>query len=228
MKASSLEIYTNEVLDEQYYEAFHRHGVLIYQGSTLEPMPHRVHDIPLFTYAGNLGVNRHKPIIEIAKALQSISSDYYLDVYGRTPNDEIKEELESEKGIRYKGMVSYDEVLKVTENSDYMIHAESSDPFWIRDLNAAFSTKISDILKAGKCMILYSDKSFACSKFVARNDCACLITNKDQLVGKIKELVGTHELQAKYRENALKAADKYLDSKKNSVAFVEAITKLVK
>lgn len=228
MKASSLEIYTNEVLDEQYYEAFHRHGVLIYQGSTLEPMPHKAHDIPLFTYAGNLGVNRHKPLIELAQALQTISSDYFLDVYGKTPNDDIKKELESGKGIRYKGMVPYDEVLRVTEDSDYMIHAESSDPFWIRDLNAAFSTKISDILKAGKCLILYSDKSFACSKFVESNDCGCLITNKAQLVEKIKGLIENPELQAKYRENALIAAEKYLDSKKNSADFIEAISKFVK
>ena len=228
MKKSSLEIYTNELLDEQYYKAFKRHGVLIYQGSTLVAMPHVKNTPPKFTYAGNLGVNRHVPLIEVAQALQQVSTDLYLDVYGRTPNEEIKAQLEREPGIRYHGIVPYDEVIRITEESDFMVHAESSDPFWIRDLNAAFSTKISDILKAGKCLILYADASFACSKYVERNDCGCLITSQELLETKIRGLINNPGLQDKYCENAIRTAERDLDSKKNSEKFMRAISSLLK
>lgn len=228
MKQSSLEIYTNELLDEQYYKVFHRHGVLVYQGSTLDVMPCINNKPPRFTYAGNLGVNRHVPLIEVAQALQRLSPDYYLDVYGKTPNDVIKSQLEKEPGIRYHGIVPYSEVIRITEESDFMVHAESSDPFWIRDLNAAFSTKISDILKAGKCLILYADASFACSKFVERNDCGCLITKRELLEAKIKELVSSQELQEKYCKNAIQTAERDLDSKKNSEKFLRTIASIIR
>lgn len=227
MSRSSLEIYTNELLDEQYFGAFHRHGKLIYQGSTLEKMPVVSHKPPIFTYAGNLGVNRHEPLIEIARALQRISSDFHLNVYGKTPNETIQQLLENEKGIRYHGVVSYEEVLRITKESDFMVHAESSDPFWVRDLNAAFSTKLSDILKAGKCLILYSAESFACSKYVERNQCGCLITKAELLEEKIKELLANPNLQERYKKNAITAAERDLDSEKNSALFVETISDLV-
>lgn len=227
MNRSSKEMYTNEVLDAQYYKAFGRHGEVIYQGSSLIQIKHDSNIPPIFSYAGNLGISRHKALIEVAEALQKISSDFYLDVYGRAPSEDIVKQLNITRGIRYHGLIPYEKVLEVMAESDFMIHAESFDPFWIKDLNAAFSTKISDILKTGKCLILYADENFACARYVIKNNCGCVISRPDQLVTKLQELISNPGLQKEYQENAVMCANRDMDSKKNAQRFQQIIYDIV-
>ena len=227
MKNSAKEIYTNSVLDAQYYKAFGRHGVVIYQGSSLEEMPEVHNTPPVISYAGNLGINRHSALIELAEALVSVNPEATLDVYGRAPSDEVRVALESAKGLKYHGVVPYSKVLDVMRESDYMVHVESADPFWIKDLCAAFSTKISDILSAGKCLILYASPSLACSRFIMDNRCGFLIQTKDQLVPRLKELLDSPNLQQELRSNALKTAKVHLDSSKNAEMFLQVINEAV-
>ena len=227
MKNSAKEIYTNSVLDAQYYKAFGRHGMVIYQGSSLKEMPEVHNTTPVISYAGNLGINRHSALIELAEALVSVNPEATLDVYGRAPSEEVRKALESAKGLKYHGMVPYSKVLDVMRESDYMVHVESAEPFWVKDLCAAFSTKISDILSAGKCLILYASPSLACSRFVEENRCGFLIKTKDQLIPGLRGLFDDASLQQEYRANALMTAQKYLDSSKNASLFLNVIKEVV-
>lgn len=224
MQVSVKEIYNNELLDEQYYEKFGRHGEVIYQSSTLSRMIHNPHNPPVFSYAGNLGINRHKALIELADALQEIASDYYLDVYGRAPSEEVVAQFAQTRGIRFHGLIPYENVLKIMENSDFMIHAESFDPFWVKDLNAAFSTKISDILKAGKCLILYADNHLACSEYIIKNQCGYVISDSAHIAEKINELLSNQTLQSFYRDNAAKVAERDMSGDKNAMRFQQIIS----
>lgn len=228
MKNSAKEIYTNSVLDAQYYKSFGRHGIVIYQGSSLSEMPDVRNTPPIISYAGNLGVNRHSALIELAEALVSVNSEAMLDVYGRAPSEEVQKALESVKGLRYHGVVAYSKVLEVMRNSDYMVHVESNDPFWSKDLCAAFSTKISDILSAGKCLILYASPFLACSRFIADNHCGFLIQTKDQLIPRLKELLDSRNIKQELRNNALITAKEYFDSSKNAAVFLRVINDVVK
>ena len=227
MMRSSREIYNNKKLDDLYSQEFGRHGTVIYQASNLNVMDNPPSNKPLrFTYAGNLGINRHKALIEIGHALQSISKDYFLDVYGRASED-VEEQLQRSEGIRYHGLVAYNDVLQVMEQSNFMVHAESFEPFWIKDLSTAFSTKLSDILKAGKCLILYADSSLACSQYVIDNDCGCVITNQIELEHRIKELIASPELQNHYKKNAIVVSQRDMDSLKTSNTFLGIIQAVV-
>lgn len=227
MQTSSHEIYNNGLLDELYAERFGRHGTVIYQGSSLKPFERKVCDKKsmIFTYAGNLGINRHQALIQIGQALQSISASYYLDVYGKA-TDDVSQQLNQAEGIRYHGFISYDELVVRMKESDFMVHAESFDEFWVKDLQAAFSTKLSDILATGSCLILYADKSLACSRYVEENKCGCLISSPQTLAKQLKELINDETLQEQYRKNALIAAKRDLDADKNREAFFNIIEKV--
>jgi len=227
MKYSSVEIYNNKQLDDLYSKEFGKHGTVLYQASTLEPMPSPSSEGPIqFSYAGNLGINRHKALIDIGDALQSISSNFYLDVYGRA-NPEVAEQLSKAKGIRYHGIIPYNEVLQVMKRSHFMIHAESFDPFWVKDLSTAFSTKISDILSAGKCLILYADTSLACSQYVINNNCGCVISNQGHLKDTLCELIYNNELQSLYKKNAIISAKRDMDGSRNGIIFRQLLNDIV-
>ena len=227
MRRSSLEIYINKQLSEDYDKAFGRPGEVIYHCSLQEAMPIPANKMPIFSYAGNLGIDRHKALIQLADTLQRISPSFILDVYGRALSESVEHELRQSPGIAFHGMVPYDEVIQVMRNSDFMVHAESFDPFWIKDLRTAFSTKIADILKSGKCLILYAAPSFACTKYVQDNDCGCVITTPEIMESKLRELISNKELQLHFIKNALIAARRDMDGTTNSLRFMQLVTDVV-
>lgn len=227
MTMSAHEIYLNKKLDELYYGEFGRHGTVIYNSSDIQPMQTVKGDnYPIITYAGNLGIDRHLALMEIGKALQEISNDYYLDVYGKALPD-VEMQLHDAIGIRYHGFISYSELMKVMERSHFMVHAESFDSFWVKDLSTAFSTKLGDILCAGKCLILYAHSSFACTQYVLENNCGCVINDCNELKQKLKELIDSDSLQKKYRDNAIVASQRDMQSSVNAERFYKVLTQVI-
>lgn len=228
MLGSSHEIYPNELLERLYGEHFKRNGTVLYQSSDLHEFECNMGESPKFTYAGNLGLNRHKSLIEIAETLQSISRDYYLDVYGRTTSDETEVELKEAKGIRYHGAVPYSQVVEIMKNSHFLVHCESFDEQWIKDLSAGFSTKISDILTVGRCLILYADASIACAQYVKKNNCGCVINSPSLLREKLSELLADKDLQNLYIKNGLFASRRDMNFAKNADTFYQILCDTVK
>ncbi|MDD3945559.1 MAG: hypothetical protein PHS38_12720 [Bacteroidales bacterium] len=225
MKGSSGEIYTNTLLDDKYFSSFCYRGNVIFQSSSLQEMPDIKNQTPIFSYAGNLGLDRHLALIELAQALQCISPNYYLDVYGQPPKIEVENALRSASGIRFHGMIPYENVIEVMRNSDYMIHAESFDPFWVKDLDCAFSTKLSDLLSAGKCVILYASPSLACTKYFVANNCGCVIDSPLKLSSKLNELLSSRKLRDEYRKNAIDASHRDMNCNKNAEKFRMIVSK---
>lgn len=228
MKYSSHEVYNNDYLERLYRNEFGKEGSVIFQATSLSPLPKkRSGDKLVFSYAGNLGLDRHKALIEIGRILQKISKKYVLDVYGRVTSDDAKIELGNASGIRFHGLVPYSQVLEVMKESDFMIHAESFDPFWVKDLCSAFSTKISDILASGRCLILYAAKSLACVEYVIKNQCGCVITDPTELEDKIRNLLKDNELQQKYIQNGIVVSQRDMNNKINSERFLSLINKVL-
>ena len=228
MLGSSHEIYINEYLERLYGEHFKRNGTVLYQSSDLYEFERHIDKNLTFTYAGNLGLNRHKSLIELAEVLQSISEDYYLDVYGRTISEESEIELKNAKGIRYHGIIPYSQVIEIMKQSRFLIHCESFDKLWLKELASGFTTKISDILTVGRCLILYADASIACSQYVKRNNCGCVINTRQELKEKLTELLNNQQLQQMYVENGLVAAKRDMNFENNANTFHQILCNAIK
>ena len=227
MMESKALIYTNDVLKNLYDHEFHKQGYVIYQGTNLKPFPdHSFPAIPSFMYAGNLGLDRHKALLEVGEALQHISPSFFIDVYGYA-KPEVQEELKKGHGVRYHGRVSYEEVLKQMEQSDFLFHVESFSDYYTKDLVTAFSTKISDCLASGRVFILYAPGSIACAQYIKENDCGCLVTQYEDLEGKIKELISNAELRKMYIDNALRVVVKNHTSENNARKLKQIIERHV-
>lgn len=154
------------------------------------------------SYLGNLGLNRQKALSEVADALSSIIPGAKLDVYGKCSKD-VEMELKENPNINYMGFVGYEDVVKIIHQSNLLIHAEFNDPLYLKDLQAAFSTKIADSVCSGTPFFMYADSILAGTDFLLKNNCAFVACNKENLKGTLK----TALLDEKARQEIIKNAE---------------------
>lgn len=218
MKNVSSAVYINGKLENDYNKFFDVPSEVIYTSTGIKNTPSRQRNTtPRISYLGNLGIGRHKSLCEIADTLQEINEDYKIDVYGSIPNDEVQKAFEGCAGINYKGFVSYAEVVKIMQESDLLIHAESFDDFYRWDLQYGFTTKIADSLASGVCFFVYAPEELACTEYL--KDITCTVTEKSDLKEKLYEILENEELREKYISAGLKAVEKNHRMDKNCERF---------
>lgn len=214
-------IYCCEMLTEDYKKVFSTPGVTIFTATecvpcdktNAAPHPFRI------SYLGNLGVGRHEGLVAIGEALQSISPEAKLDVYGKIPNDAVKAAFESCSGINYKGFVSYDEVQNILRDSDVLVHTENFSDYYRLDLKYAFSTKIADSLASGTCFMLYAPSEIAASQYLLKHEAAYVVSKEDALKSTLELLMNDLEARSKYLPNAKELVQTNHVADKNSAAF---------
>lgn len=228
MKRAVHTVYINDKLKNDYGDEFNFPSTTIHTASDVQvKTKSEGNRIPVVSYLGNLGVGRHIALIEIAKALNEINSDYKLNVYGKIPNDDVKKAFDNCSAINYCGLISYSEVLEVMNNSDLLVHGESFDDFTVWDLKYAFTTKIADSLSCGTCFFVYAPEELACTEYLLKNECACVVTDKNQLRTTLEKLLNDRELREKYIEKGLEIAAKNHNSKKNCEKFQKILINAV-
>lgn len=171
------------------------------------------------TYAGNLGIGRHKALLEIADALQSIDRSLNISLYGRFPNKEIENDILSSKGIEYKGFVTYMEVVEAIRKSRLLIHVESDEEYFINDSKYAFSTKISDCISSGVPFFCYASEKMFFTKFLNNKKCAIVVHNKKEIIEKLSEALNDQNIRIEVSSNAKIVANEYFNILKNVSKF---------
>jgi glycosyltransferase involved in cell wall biosynthesis len=226
---ASQSIYISDMLRETYEKQFQHDSTTIMTSTDMVPAESKAENVPLvISYLGNLGVGRHEPLIEIAKALHEVFPEAYLDIYGKMPNKEVEQALSACLNIRLKGFVSYNDVVRIMQHSDLLVHAENFSDFYQWDLKHAFSTKIADSLASGTCMFVYGPESISAIRYLAMHNAACVVIDARQLQGKLREIVESVEMRKSYVENALKLAKQRHSCESNCEIFHRIIENTVK
>jgi len=218
-------IYISEELKNAYDKAFSCESYYIMTATTNSNLDEKKEDNETLriSYLGNLGLGRYKSIIEIGKALQNIDKKFFIDVYGIAPNKEVLVELKKAEGVNYKGFISYDQVLDIINNSDINVHVEGFESFYIEDSKFAFSTKIADLLASGKTLFLYAPDNLTSTKYIVKNQCGCVVTQKKDLKNKLEELIYDKELRENYIEKAKIIVKKNHDIEENRKKFQQIL-----
>lgn len=224
---SNCVFYICDELKEQYAQDFYGRAETVFTGSEIRYAEKtKKNDVFTTVYCGNLGLKRHESLMDVAEVLQSISEDLYVDVYGKAPNDEIAESLNRCQGIRYHGLVSYEQVKQLLQDSDLLLYVESFDDFYQEDIKFGFSTKIADSLSSGNCFLLYAPEHFACYQYLHRNKAAYTASSKQDLENILVNLINCPAATERYREAALKLAEKNHRVEKNKEMFQEILLEL--
>lgn len=223
-KKAQCTIYICDEIKKIYEKDFKVRAETIYTGSEVKYEEKKYKNKQFTTvYCGNLGLKRHESLIEIADTLQSINKNLYLDVYGKASSIEVKNALKQCIGIKYHGLVSYDEVKRLLRDSDLLLYVESFDDFYKEDTKFGFSTKIADSLSSGNTFLVYAPEHFICYQYIKNNQAAFTVSNKQELKEVLYKLITDSKLREKYKFNALNLAKKNHSVEINNKKFQEIL-----
>lgn len=221
---SSQSIYNSEMLQQTYQSEFQHQSTYIMTSTDITQTENKKTNSPLIvSYLGNLGVGRHEPLIEIAEVLHKLSPDVYLDIYGTVPNKEVEKAFRECSGIRIKGFVPYDEVIRIMKCSDLLVHVENFSDYYQWDLKHAFSTKIADSLASGTCLFIYAPNNMAFSQYLMKNDSACVVIEPKNLSVAINKLIDDEKYRQGFVKVALKISDINHNKEINKKKFIDVI-----
>ena len=175
-------------------------------------------------YAGNLGLDRHLSLIAIARILRKY--DLSLDVYGSAGED-IVQQFEAEGNIRYNGFLDYSSLKKIMRGARLLLHAESFDAFYRRDVRAGFSTKITDCLASGVPFFLYAPKEVAATQYLLEEDNAFVCTEEKDLEEVLHAALFDEGQRKTVVERALTSVKENHDAAANSRRMRECLEKAV-
>ena len=220
-------IYISDYLKELYDTEFGKNSITIMTSATGESgMGNKksVYDGQgTIVYGGNLGIGRHKALIEIGEALQYIDENLRIDVYGKSDDQGVIDELSSSKGVNYVGMVPYQELQRKTKEARLLVHVESTKPYYLRDIKYGFSTKIADSLASGVPFFVYASDELTSVQYLKDNNCAIIATDREELVRQLKTALFDEDTREECVNNALKTAAKNHSMQENKNGFYRFI-----
>jgi len=140
-------------------------------GHDYRPEPHRRSGPLQLVFTGNLGLGRWKTLKQIGLALEALrrkeeidarliihTSAEQSDVHGR---DVVVPDI-----TELRGWVSPDQLPKIYHEADLLVHVESFDPAMIELTKFSVSTKISQYMMAGRCILAVGPEQLGSIRFV--------------------------------------------------------------
>ena len=197
-------------------------------GKTYE---HHTPDISLkFVYTGSLLIGRDKTLALLADAINQINSGgerVELYVYSQTePSDDILRRINN-GASHFCGRIGRDEVLKVQREADVVVFAEALEG---KDANVAklsFSTKITDYLSSGKCILAIGREYIAPIDYFNRYDAAIIAHSENEIHEAVIKLINNPELVDSYGEKAFNTAKRNHERDLLNKRFVTTMLKAI-
>ena len=224
-------IYISEYLKKLYDKEFGKRSITLMTSATekvyFSEISQENKQKQTIIYGGNLGIGRHKALIDIGNALQKIDSNLKIDVYGKCDDLEIVQELNNCSGINYVGMIPYSDLQEKTKCAKLLVHVESMKPYYIRDIKYGFSTKIADSLASGVPFFVYASSELTSVQYLNENKCAIIATAKGQLVKKLKDALYDDKVRNSCVDNAYQIVAMNHNQEKNKKIFYQFIIKSI-
>ena len=178
-------------------------------------------------YFGNFDFGRGKTILQFANELSKLKSESKLIICGETKNKKLEKQFRKNKSIIFKGFTNYNDIQKYTNESKYLLIAESFKNKYAKQVEYALSTKTADCLISSKPIIAIGNKECGVINYLFDNKCAYICSSKKQLKPFIKSINQPKEDITIITSNALKLAKKNHSLKMNSFKFDNLCYKLL-
>lgn len=166
--------------------------------------------LPLkFVYTGNLLIGRDKTLAILADTINDLNKDGIkaeLFIYSQTePTEQILGRI-NRGASHFCGRIGRDEVLKVQKDADVVVFAEALEGKEANVAKLSFSTKITDYLSNGKCILAIGREYIAPIDYFNRYDAAIIAHSKDEIKAAVSKLVDNPSLVGVYGEKAFNVA----------------------
>ena len=128
-----------------------------------------------FLYTGNIGVGRWDSLMLLGRVLMKYRNSE-LSVYtANSLSPKQLSEVEKIPSIRLYKPVPNNEVVQLQRHADYLVFVESFDESESDRVKYSFSTKITDYLESGKCILALGNEKVSAIQYFEKNRSAIVI-----------------------------------------------------
>lgn len=193
--------------------------------------PHTVSNPIKFVYTGKLVYGRDKTMALVADAINEINDKEgikaELDIYSSDePNNSIMKRL-NRGASHHKGLISRSEVDKVQREADVVVFVEALEGKSANIARLSLSTKTTDYLANGKCVLAIGKKDIAPIDYFYRNDSAIIATNNEQIREKIQLIIDNPTIIGSYSQKAYNCACRNHDKTLVESMFIETMKRVL-
>ena len=163
-----------------------------------------------FRYFGNVGLDRWRILRELGLAIQRYNGKdrrALLEVYSPVTDAQIIRQLEVENGCTFKGFVSGDTFFQLLAQAQVAVHVEAFGEQMIQRTRLSISTKITDYLAAGKCILAIGSPEVASMQHLA--EASYQVTDLSELDRAVKTLAEDAQLRLQLQDKAATAAERW-------------------
>lgn len=217
---------------EETDRLFGTDSVILTKGINFNSLKYEEHTVnkPLkFVYTGNLIIGREKTLVDIADALNCINQDGIkatLDIYSPDLLDKkIMNQLNSGCS-KHRGFIQREKVSEILKDADVVIFAEALEGKSSNAARLSFSTKITDYLLNGKCILAVGKENIAPIDYFKINDSAIVVTCIKNLVPQIQKIINNPELISIYGKKAFECARCNHEKNMMDKRFIETICRV--
>lgn len=194
---------------------------------------HREPNKPLkFVYTGSMVIGRDKTLALLANAINNANEEAgcikaELYIYSQTePKDDIFARI-NRVASHFCGQISRDEVQNVQREADVVVFAEALSGKESNAAKLSFSTKITDYLSNGKCILAIGKNDIAPIDYFRRNDSALIATSAEEIEKRVREIIYKPELTDKYGRKAFECAVRNHEKGMMNERFINTMKKAV-
>lgn len=193
---------------------------------------HKEPNSPLkFVYTGSMVIGRDKTLALVADAVNAVNKNGVkaeMYIYSQTlPSDEIRKHIDT-GSCHYCGTVPHHEIKAVQESADVVVFAEALEGKEANVAKLSFSTKITDYLSNGKCVLAVGKDYIAPIDYFQRNDSAIIAHTKEEIMEQVNRIVNHPELVEEYGKKAFDCASRNHEKEMMNKRFIETMIKAVK
>jgi len=168
-------------------------------------------------YSGRIGTGITSSILDVASAIDSISTDALnikLHIQTTTREPEIIRQLDRYKCIVINPVAEYNMIPEIFSDADILLLANDFTTQAERFLRLSMPTKASEYMVSGVPILVYAPVSVAVSKFFSINECGhCLNSeSREDIVSAIMFLVDNKDYRERLGRKAVALAIERFDS----------------
>ena len=142
-------------------------------------------------------------IVRALKKINEKGCKAYLDIYTQTLLTEVQVKQLAVDGTSYlKGTIPQDQVKEEQIKSDILVFVEDIYDIHNKTARLSFSTKITDYLSQGRCILAIGPNDIASMEYFTEQKAAIICNTEDEILTRLQNLIENPTLQREMATNA--------------------------
>lgn len=193
----------------------------------MTPYTQAKEDAVRFLFTGNIYANRWRSLALLAAELKRQQFGH-LDVYTASPiTKAIEKALNIDGFSSLHSPVSQEEVIKLQNKADILVHVEAFDKYNKSLVRCAISTKIMDYLSAGRCILAIGPSDVSSIEYLSDNKIALIANSKQSLSVQVSLIKEEVNLISEYAERCHDFVTNQLDEEKIRKVFYDDLQSII-